>query len=90
MIGFFITISLCFGSAVVLWRAVHVIDRMSRCTCRPVAWSWIGLSVASIWVMCATLTSQHLPQALAAFVVASAAVMATDRRHVTRNRRRLG
>lgn len=88
MIGLLISISLCVGSAIVFWRAVDVVDRMTRCTCNAVALSWLGLAVGALWLFCATLTGKHLQEALVFFVIASAAVMATDRRCSIRNRRR--
>lgn len=89
MIGLLISISLCVGSAIVFWRAVDVVDRMNRCTCSAVALSWWAVAVCALWLFFAALTGKHLPEALVFFVIASAAVMATDRRRGVRNRRRL-
>lgn len=87
MSSFLISFSLCLGAGVVLWRAVHVVDRMSGCTCRPVAWAWVALGVVALWVGCAAVTGRDLLDALIAFVLAAAAVLATDRRWWGRRRR---
>lgn len=88
MIGYIVSLLLAVGSLAVFVRAVTMIDRMSKCTCSPVAWAWIALAVSALWVLCATITGLHLAPAMSAFVVAVSAVLITDRRRGIRNRRR--
>ncbi|MBS1188896.1 MAG: hypothetical protein H6R10_688 [Rhodocyclaceae bacterium] len=74
------SLALLTGAFLVVWRALEMIDAMSRCTCSLVRWSWIALAVAGAWVVCAVLTGDHLAPALIAFFIAVAAVFLTDRR----------
>lgn len=83
-----VPMALILGAGTAFWRSVHMIDRMGRFTCAPVAWSWIAMGVTSFWVVCAALTGLHLLEAIGAFTVSVGAVLATDRRMGVRPRQR--
>jgi len=78
-------LSLLCAGAVIVWRCIEVVDYARETTCWRVCWGWIALGGTAIVLVFSSLAGDEWQAAArAAFVVAVAWVLYTDRRVMPR------
>lgn len=76
----FLQLALIAAVSLVLLLTVLVVNDMTSITCSALARAWCFLGASAVALLVALLSRQYVGEALLAFVLAVAGVVATDRR----------